>query len=70
MVTFNDEIDYNSFCVLVKVDKISTLKEKLLSISQHTQARMLERGKIIYNKYFTLEGMSKQILRTLKDYEK
>jgi hypothetical protein len=66
---FNDEIDYDSFCVLVKVDEIPTLKEKLLSISQDTQVSMLEQGKIIYNRYFTLEAMSKQILKTLKAKE-
>jgi hypothetical protein len=67
---FKGEIDYASFCVLVEESEIPTLKDKLLSISQDTQVRMLERGKTIYNKYFTLEGMSKQILKTLKSYEK
>ena len=67
---FKGEIDYASFCVLVEEKEIPTLKDRLLSISQDTQGRMLERGKTIYNKYFTLEGMSKQILKTLKSYEK
>ena len=67
---FKNEIDYESFCVLIKASEVSTLKDKLLNISQNQQDKMLKQGKIIYEKYFTLEGMSKQILTTLKNYEK
>lgn len=67
---FKGEIDYESFCVLVEESEITTLKDRLLNISKDSQVKMLERGKTIYNKYFTLEGMSKQILKILKNYEK
>ena len=67
---FKSEIDYESFCVLIKASEVPTLKDKLLSITQKQQDNMLKQGKIIYEKYFTLEGMSKQILTTLENYEK
>ena len=65
---FEDVIDYESFCVLVPVvrGEIHNLKNKLLEISDDQQEEMLKKGKEIYNKYFTLEGMSKQILQVLK----
>ncbi len=67
---FKSEIDYESFCVLIKASEVPTLKDRLLSITQKQQDNMLKQGKIIYEKYFTLEGMSKQILTTLENYEK
>ena len=67
---FKSEIDYESFCVIIKASEVPTLKDKLLSITQKQQDNMLKQGKIIYEKYFTLEGMSKQILTTLENYEK
>lgn len=67
---FKSEIDYESFCVLIKASEVPTLKDRLLSITQKQQDNMLKQGKIIYEKYFTLEGMSNQILTTLENYEK
>ena len=63
---FEDEIDYESFCVLVHADEICNLKNILNNISDKQQKDMLKRGKIIYNKYFTLDGMCKQILKALQ----
>ena len=63
---FEDKIDYESFCVLVHADEICNLKDTLNNISDKQQKDMLKRGKFIYNKYFTLDGMCKQILKVLQ----
>jgi len=63
---FEDKIDYESFCVLVHADEICNLKDTLNNISDKQQKDMLKRGKEIYNKYFTLNGMCKQILKVLQ----
>ena len=67
---FEDEIDYDSFCVLVNENEIDNLKNILNQISDDRQYKMLQKGKEIYEKYFTLEGMCKQILIDLNKKKK
>ena len=64
---FDKFIDWNEFSVIVQEDKINTLKDKLKKYSNEDKKRMLKKGKEIYNEYFTMEGMSKNILRYLKN---
>lgn len=63
---FADVIDWKSFCVLIQEKEISDLKNILLSIDTDTQNKMLNCGEKIYNEYFTLEGMSNNILKFLE----
>tara|TARA_R110002110_G_scaffold415700_1_gene653904 strand:+ start:838 stop:2460 length:1623 start_codon:yes stop_codon:yes gene_type:complete len=63
---FEDVIDYESFCVLVHETEIPNLKDKLNKISNDQQKQMLQKGKEVHEKYFTLEGMCKQILKVLQ----
>jgi len=63
---FKDEIDWNSFCVLIHINNISNLKLKLLSYSRDQINKMIHTGREIYEKYFTLEATCNQILKTLK----
>jgi len=63
---FNNTIDWNSFCVLIHEDEIDSLKENLLSITEQEYEHMLKIGKQVYIEYFTMEGMSLNILRTLQ----
>ena len=64
---FNDFIDWNEFCVLVHRDQIPNLKNIITEISEDRQQQMLIKGREIYNQYFTMEGMSKHILKTLEN---
>ena len=64
---FDKFIDWNEFSVIVQEDKINTLKDKLKKYSNEDKKRMLKKGKEIYNEYFTMAGMSKNILRYLKN---
>jgi hypothetical protein len=64
---FNDFIDWNEFCVLIHVDEIPNLKNIITKISEDRQQQMLIKGREIYNQYFTMEGMSKHILKTLEN---
>jgi len=63
---FSDFINWNDFCVLIHEDEIPILKEKLKTISVDKQEEMLIKGREIYKTYFTMEGMSLHILKTLQ----
>jgi len=64
---FNTMIDWSSFCILVPANEIDTLKEKLLRVTDSEYEQMLTNGKQIYSEYFTMEGMSNNILKTLQN---
>jgi len=63
---FNDMIDWNSFCVLIHENEIDNIKEKLLNISDQKYQQMIKAGKHTYKEYFTMEGMSNNILKMLQ----
>ena len=63
---FNNEIDWNTFSVLIHQNELHLLKEKLTSISEKQINNMLITGKQVYEKYFTLNGMCQQILKILQ----
>jgi hypothetical protein len=64
---FTDIINWNKFCVLVHISELHILKEKLLKVTNEEKQEMLLYGKHVYNTYFTLDGMCKQILATLQN---
>lgn len=64
---FKDEVDWSTFSVLVHESEIHLLKEKLLQISDEQITCMLNKGKEIYNNFFTLEKTSQQILKYLQN---
>lgn len=63
---FDDIIDWKSFCILIQEKEIPNLKNILLGIDTDTQKKMLDNGERIYNEYFTLSGMSNNILKSLE----
>jgi len=63
---FNDVIDWNSFCVTLHIDNIDKLKTILESVTDQQYEEMLQNGKRVYNKYFTMNGMSTRILQILQ----
>jgi hypothetical protein len=62
---WEDELDWNEFCVLVKSDEIHGLYDRLNNISEEKRKQMLERGKEVYYNYFTLEKVAENILKRL-----
>ena len=64
---FDKYINWDDFSVVIHENEIESLKEKLLSYTQEDKNKMLKKGKEIYKEYFTMEGMSKTILRHLQD---
>lgn len=60
------DCNWDDFCVRVHENEIPELKTKLLSISETKQQKMLESGREIYKKYFTMESMCSGILKTLQ----
>ena len=64
---FKDKIDYHKFCVVIHESQIYNLTSILDKITEEDQKNMIKIGKEIYEKYFTLKGMSEQILSVLQD---
>ena len=66
---FKDRIDWNSFCVLVPENEISSLYDRLASISQD-KIRDMRNNLINIKRYFTMQGCCetiKDILEKLND---
>jgi hypothetical protein len=63
---WSDELNWNEFCVIVKDENIFCLKQKLKSISDIEYNKMLEKIKFIYNDYFSLDGVCKQIIKRVQ----
>jgi hypothetical protein len=64
---FNDIINWSEFSVLIPASEIHTIKERLSKISSEQQNEMLKNGKLVYEKYFTLNGACNQILNVLRN---
>ena len=63
---FQDKIDYRKLCVVVRVDELDNLEQKLLEIDETQYNSMLEYYQTI--KYmFELEGMTGEILAGIRD---
>lgn len=60
-----DEIDWNDFCVPVNEDEIEEIDDILKSIDDVKYSKLLENGKKVYEEYFTLEGMFKNIIKKI-----
>jgi hypothetical protein len=63
---FVDDINWDDICVLVDFDDIESLDDRLKSISDERYNFMLEKIKEVYPKYFTLQAMCDNILKTLQ----
>ena len=63
---FTDIIKWDEFCVLIHESQIHDTKDIILQIDEQKMKQMLQRGKEIYNMYFTLEATCNQILDILK----
>ena len=63
---FKEKIDWASFCVLVSIENIPNIDIILNNINLDKQQEMLIKGKQIYKDFFTMEGMSNNILKTLQ----
>ena len=62
---WSDEINWNDFCVPINEDEIKEIDDILKSISDVEYKKLLENGKKIYEEYFTLEGMFKNIVKRI-----
>jgi hypothetical protein len=62
---FQDELNWNEFCVLIKHDQISHIHKILKEISEEQQLKMLAKGKEVYDNYFTLEKVCENIIKRI-----
>ena len=62
---WSDELDWNDFCVPVNEDEIEDIDAILKSIDDVEYNNLLENGKKVYEEYFTLEGMFKNIIKRI-----
>lgn len=62
---WTDKLDWSEFCVLIKPDQINDLKEILSSYSDKQIEKMVQTAHKLYDEYFSMEGMCKQIASKL-----
>ena len=63
---WQDELDWTTFSVPINNNDISSLYEKLNSISEDKYMKLLNHGKEIYESHFSLNGMYNNIIKRLK----
>lgn len=63
---FDGIIDWNRFAVRIHINDIHTLKNILTSISEEKQKQMLEYGREVYNKHFTMQGVCDTVFNLIK----
>ena len=59
---FKDQIDYNKCCISMHVSQLHTLEQQLRSITEDDYVKMFEYYNTIKH-FFTLEGMTNEIIR-------
>lgn len=62
---FTDELNWSEFSVVIHVSQLKNLPDTLNNISQINRDNMRARMTEVYNDYFTLEGMSKNIMKRI-----
>jgi hypothetical protein len=63
---WSDELEWSDFCVLIKPNEIPDLYTILSAISDEEYRRLLMNGQRMYEAYFSLEGMFKNIVRRIQ----
>lgn len=63
---FLNKIDWDKIAILINYDNIDDIDKKISEISEKKYKEMIDYTSNIYNDYFTLDGMCKQILESLK----
>ncbi len=64
---FSSKINWNDIAILINENEISSIDERLKSISDEKYQQMVNYGQEIYPKFFTLEGMCVNILEDLQN---
>lgn len=62
---WTDELDWNDFCVPINEDEIEDIDTILKSIDDVEYNILLQNGRMVYEKYFSLEGLFKNIIKRL-----
>ena len=62
---WTDELDWNDFCVPINEDEIEDIDAILKSIDDVEYNILLQNGRMIYEKYFSLEGIFKNIIKRI-----
>lgn len=60
-----DELDWEEFCVIVDAGQVSNIDRILTRITDERYAQMRRRARDIYQAYFSLEGVSANILKRI-----
>ena len=62
---WNDELTWNDFCVIISEKDIPNIDNILKAIDDTTYDKMLLKGKEVYGEYFTLQGMTNNIIKRI-----
>jgi hypothetical protein len=63
---WSDELDWKQLCVIITPDQINDIKSILTNISDEQYASMKMKIKELYEEYFTLEGVCKNIIKRVQ----
>lgn len=67
---FEDEINWEDFCVFIKLDEIEKIEETIDKlITSGNINKMIEYGQEVYRNYFTFEKTCDYIIKKLNNYE-
>jgi hypothetical protein len=64
-IPFDNDINWSDFCILIKEGDIDNLENILNNISEEQYNKMIENGKAVHEKYFTIDHVCNFILKTL-----
>jgi hypothetical protein len=62
---WEDELDWSEFAVLISEETVPQMYDILKAVPEEYYNSMVNNAKKLYQDYFTLEGMSKQITKRL-----
>lgn len=62
---FTDVINWKKVCIFVKSDNIKTIPHIIKQINEKDYKKYIEYGQKIFNKFFTLDGCSRHIMKIL-----
>lgn len=65
VLPWEDELDWEEFCVIVDAGKVSNIDRILRRITDERYEQMRRRAREIYQAYFSLEGVAANILKRI-----
>jgi hypothetical protein len=66
LLPWNDELDWEKFCVIVKPNEIDSLYNRLMSMPSKKIREMQSSLEFVWNEYFSIDASCNQIIKRVK----